>query len=271
MSRQKRHSLKHLLWRGGVAAVGNAMMFTGFYPLVPHALRAVQNLDAGKQPVRAALSEWAASAAISALRPTGFFRLPGANVVGPRPVIVLHGYAMNRANFVPLAFRLARAGIGPILGFEYWTLGRTAAAARQLGWFIDQVREETGAREVDLIGHSMGGVVSRYYVSLAGGDPFVHRLITIGSPHRGTDLSAIGIGHANRELYIGSKLLARLEHAPPPEHAKLTVITSRADALVPGARQRPIAGAEHIEYDDLGHVALLGSKRVARDIIDRLR
>jgi len=267
---QKRHSLRHLIWRGGVAAVGNAMMFTGVYPLVPHALRAMQKVDHGPKPVRAALGEWVAAAAISAARPAGFFALPGAKVVGPRPIIVLHGYAMNRANFVPLAYRLARAGLGPILGFEYWTLGRTAAAARQLGWFIDEVRERTGAAQVDVIGHSMGGVVGRYYVTLAGGDGIVANLVTLGSPHHGTDVSAIGIGHANRELYMGSKLLGRIATAPVPARTKLVVITSRADALVPGARQTPIAGAELIEYDDLGHVALLGSRRVARDVIARL-
>jgi pimeloyl-ACP methyl ester carboxylesterase len=267
---QRRHSMRHLLWRGGVAVVGNTMMFSGFYPLLPHAVRAVQRGDHGTRRVRAALHEWVAAAAISALRPTGFLPLPGARGHGPRPVIVLHGYAMNRANFVPLAYRLARAGLGPVFGFEYWTLGRTAAAARQLGWFVDEVRERTGATEVDLIGHSMGGVVSRYYVSLAGGDRYVKNLITIGSPHQGTDMSSLGVGHANRELYIGSKLLARIAAAPPPQHARITVIASRADAFVPGARQQPLPGAETIMYDDLGHVALLTSKRVADEIITRL-
>jgi triacylglycerol esterase/lipase EstA (alpha/beta hydrolase family) len=265
---QRRHSVRHLLWRGGVAAVSQAMMFSGLYPLVPHALRALARSDVGVRPLRAALAEWGMSMAVSALRPAGFLPLPGAQ--GPRPVIVLHGYAMNRANYLPLALRLRRAGLGPIYGFEYWTLGRVAAGARQLGWFVDQVREATGAQTVDLIGHSMGGVVARYYVSFAGGDAAVSHLITLGSPHGGTDVSIVGIGHPARELVLGSKLVTRLSAAPAPSHAKLTVIWSRGDALVPGARQVPLSGAEVILYDDLGHVALLGSRRVARAIIERI-
>ncbi len=268
---QRRHSVRHLVWRGGVAAVSQVMMFSGLYPLVPHAVRAFAKGDVGNRPFRAALAEWGISAALSAARPAGFFRLPGANVRGPRPVIVLHGYAMNRANFVPLAYRLARAGLGPVLGFEYWTLGRTAAAARQLGWFVDHVCAETGAESVDVIGHSMGGVVARYYVTLAGGDGPVRRLITLGSPHNGTDVSRIGIGHPGRELVTGSKLLARVAASPPPTHTKITTIWSRGDALVPAAGQPPLAGAETIIYDDLGHVALLGSRRVAADVIARLK
>ena len=103
---QRRHSVRHLIWRGGVAAVSQAMMWSGLYPLVPHALRVYQRKDFGDRPVRTALAEWGISAALSAARPAGFFALPGARTQGPRPVIVIHGYAMNRANFVPLAYRL---------------------------------------------------------------------------------------------------------------------------------------------------------------------
>jgi triacylglycerol esterase/lipase EstA (alpha/beta hydrolase family) len=261
---QRRHSFRHLAWRGGVAAVSHALMFTGVYPLLPHAVR---RLGGGRATLRSTLAEWGMSALISAARPLGFFPLPGGH--GPRPIIVLHGYAMNRANFAVLAYRLRKAGLGPVFGFEYWTLGRVAAGARQLGWFVDEVRAATGADKVDLIGHSMGGVVARYYAALAGGHPSVEHVITIGSPHAGTDVGGFGIGHPARELVLGSKLIQRMQAAPVA--TELTTILSEADALVPASKQPEIAGAERIVYDDLGHVAMLGSRRVARDIIERLR
>ena len=247
--------------------VSDGLMLFGLYPFAIHAWRA---MNGERVPLRIALAEWGMALAVSALRPIGFFPLPGATTQGPRPIIVLHGYAMNRANFVVLARRLAAAGLGPIFGFEYWTLGRVAAGARQLGWFVDQVRSATGAEDVDLVGHSMGGVVARYYVAFGGGDAHVHHLVTLGSPHAGTDVSGLGIGHASKELIVGSNLVTRLGSSPAPVHAKLTTILSEADALVPAAMQPPIIGAERIVYPDLGHVALLGSRRVARDIVDRL-
>jgi len=267
---QRRHSLRHLAWRGGVAAASDALMWSGLYPALPHAWRALSRHDLGDRPVRAVLAEWGVAALLSAARPAGFLPLPGACTRGPRPVIVLHGYAMNRANFLPLAFRLWRAGLGPVFGFEYWTLGRTAAAARQLGWFVDEVRAATGAAEVDVIGHSMGGVVGRYYVSLAGGDGIVRNLVTLGSPHSGTELSAIGVGHVTRELVLGSALVTRLAATPPPRHTRVTAIWSRGDAMVPSAWQLAFPGAEVIVYPDLGHVSLLGSRRVARAVIEKL-
>ena len=247
------------------------MMVSGVYPLLPVALRAYQKRHVGT--VKTTLAEWGMSAGLSVVRPAGFLPLPGARQLGPRPVIVLHGYAMNRANFLPLAYRLARAGLGPIIGFEYWTLGRTAAAARQLAWFVELVQARTGAPQVDVIGHSMGGVVGRYYVQLLGGDGAVANLVTLGSPHLGTDVSEFGIGHPTRELLVGSKLVQRLAAAPAPQDTRVLTIFSHADALVPAHTQLAldIPRAQRIVYDDLGHVALLGSRRVARDIIQRLK
>jgi len=66
-------------------------------------------------------------------------------------------------------------------------------------------------------------------------------------------------------------LIQRLQAAPPPTQTKMTIIWSRADALVPGARQARVAGVDEIVYDDLGHLSLLASRRVADDVIDRLR
>jgi pimeloyl-ACP methyl ester carboxylesterase len=157
-----------------------------------------------------------------------------------------------------------------VLGFEYWSLGKTASAAKRLAEYIDEVRASSGATEVDVIGHSMGGVVGRYYVQLGGGDGVVRNLITIGSPHAGTDVSAVGIGRPTKELFFGSNLLERLRTAPLPRQTRMTVIRSRSDALVPGARQARILGVEEIVYDDLGHLALLTDERVAAAIIERL-
>jgi pimeloyl-ACP methyl ester carboxylesterase len=272
---KQRHSAKHLFWRGVVAAVGNSAMATGLYPVVPHLGMLVARRRRGSRipprQVRAIAGEWAVSVAMSAARPLGFFGLPGG-ASGPRPIIAVHGYAMNRVNFLPLARRLGRAGLGPIAGFEYWSLGKVSSAARRLGRFVDRVLDETGAEEVDLIGHSMGGIVSRYFVALGGGADRVAKLITIGSPHRGADLSGVGFGRPTKELFPGSAFLERLGAAPIPPSVRVTAIWSRSDALVPGSRNARLHGhgVEEIVFDDLGHLSLLTSRRVTRAIIERL-
>ena len=231
---QRRHSIRHLAWRGGVAMVSDAMMFTGLYPLAVHAWRAAR----GEQPpqaLRIALAEWGMALALSALRPAGFWPLPGATTRGPRPIIVLHGYAMNRANFVVLARRLAAAGLGPISASSTgrWAASRRARASS--AGSSTRCAQATGADEVDLVGHSMGGVVARYYLALGGGDVHVRHLVTLGSPHAGTDVSAVGIGHASRELIAGSQA----RHAARARHRRRATRRSRRSCRKPTRSCRP--------------------------------
>ena len=273
--RQRSHSPGHLVWRGAVAAVSDLLMFSGVYPFVPHAgmwwSRFRKQRPSPPGQLRAAVREWGAAVALSAARPLGFLPMPGARTHGPRPIILVHGYAMNRANFVVLAARLRAAGLGPVLGFEYWTLGKTGAAARRLGAYIDEVLATTGSDQVDVIGHSMGGVVGRYYVTLGGGDGKVANLVTIGSPHSGTDVSAIGVGAPTKELFLNSTLIQRLDAAPRPTRTRMAIVWSRSDALVPGARHARIDGVDEVLFDDLGHLSLLTDRRVADHVIARLR
>ncbi len=262
-----------LFWRGVAAAVSNAAMTVGIYPVMPHLGRLINH--PGTPPphqLRVLATEWAVAVALSAARPMGFLGLPVSvgKSRGPRPIVVVHGYLMNRANFLVLGQRLTCAGLGPITGFEYWSLGKTSSAARRLGAYVERVCAATGADEVDLIGHSMGGMVCRYFVSLAGGGERVRNLITLGSPHAGTDVSGFGFGRPKRELYPGSSLLDRLESAPVPPETRITSIWSRSDALVP-AVAADLRGVEQVVFDDLGHLSLLASRRVAAEVITRLR
>ncbi len=262
---QQRHSARHLFWRAVMAAVSDVAMATGVYPVLPHVVRL------GPRGARTIAREWAWSIALSAARPCGFFGLPGAHVHGPRPIVMVHGYAMGRSNFMVMASRLARAGLGPISGFEYWTLGKTASAARRLGEYIERVRADTGAAQVDVIGHSMGGVVGRYYVTFGGGDGIVKNLVTIGSPHAGTAVAPVGLGRPTKELFLGSSLMQRLAAARRPAHTKLTVVWSHGDALVSGPGTARMDGVDELVFDDLGHVSMLTSKAVADALIARLR
>lgn len=276
MARQARHSARHLIGRVLVAAASTAAVAVGVYPVGAHVRRALARRQQGRARPRglAALGpEWAVSIGMHAARPLGFFGLPARarTVRGPRPIIAVHGYAMSRTCFRSLARRLADAGLGPVLGFEYWSLGRVERAAQDLGAYIERVCRDTGSPEVDIIGHSMGGVVGRYYITLGGGSARVRHLVTIGSPHNGSYASAFGVGHPREELLVDSPFLKHLQAQPLPDDTDVTVLWSRSDALVPSAYLARIAGVHEVCFDDIGHLALLVDARVAAAVIERLR
>ena len=101
------------------------------------------------------------------------------------PVVFVHGYMQNRVDFVPIARTLARRGIGPSFGFNYPWWGAIDANAARLEKFVAKVCEETGKSKVDLVCHSMGGLVAMEMMrdEAKQKDLKVRRCVTIASPH----------------------------------------------------------------------------------------
>ena len=187
------------------------------------------------------------------------------------PVILLHGFGMNRTQWIWMARRLRARGHGPIYGLNYFSLASVDSAARSLSRFVDQVLSCERRTEVDLVAHSMGGLVARHFIERLSGARKVGRLITIGTPHHGTRLGRFGLFMpAARDLCFGSSFLSELGLVR--EGSAYTSIWSRADAVVQPAESSSIApaGVDEI-FDDLGHLSLVLSPRVV-DVIDaRLR
>jgi triacylglycerol esterase/lipase EstA (alpha/beta hydrolase family) len=186
------------------------------------------------------------------------------------PVILIHGFAMNRTNWVWLGARLAARGVGPLYGTTYFWPQRVRLSARHLGDFVERVLAREDAKRVDIVAHSLGGIVARYYIERLGGARRVGRLVTIGSPHRGTALARLGMVPSARELREGSELLGELG-GPPAGEVEYTSVWSRADAVIQPPESSSIApaGSDRV-FDDLGHLSLLLSPRVLAAVAERL-
>jgi len=190
---------------------------------------------------------------------------------GERPIIMLHGFGMTGAQWVWMAQRLRARGHGPIYDLNYFSPLSVERSARRLGRFVEAVLERERCAEADIIAHSLGGVVARYYIERLSGGRKIARLITIGTPHAGTRLGRFGLGvPAARDLCGDSVLLTEL--GPVRAGASYVSVWSRADAVVQPPESASIApaGADEI-FDDLGHLSLILSPRVVSVIDARLR
>jgi triacylglycerol esterase/lipase EstA (alpha/beta hydrolase family) len=121
----------------------------------------------------------------------------GAQTPPKDPVVIVGGFLTGQpiADFfyAGLADRLRADGyqayiFGPV---EFGTADIRDSAA-SLNAFVDNIRATTGAQKVDLIGHSQGGLTSRYYVKSLGGAAEVDSLISLSSLHYGTAVANLG-------------------------------------------------------------------------------
>ncbi|MFI7522171.1 esterase/lipase family protein [Micromonospora globbae] len=166
-----------------------------------------------------------------------------------RPVIVVGGLSGVAVAYEPLAARLRADGYRvfiyqlPGLG-----LGDITASARSFAGYVDQVRAATGAATVDVVGHSEGGLVSRYYLKRLGGTAAVGRYVSLGTPQYGTYVANIlkflGLGScagvvACQQMSIGSAFLADLNAGDDtPGAVRYTAVRTLQDELV-----RPVDNA----------------------------
>lgn len=195
-----------------------------------------------------------------------------------RTIVLVHGYLANRTTMMPLAAYLKLHGIGPTLAFEYETGHGIEHAARKLGRFL---KTHVRGGRIDLVCHSLGGVVARCYLQELGGARRVDRCITLSSPHRGTYGAYWVASRIGRELRPDSALLQRLEASRAnAARVKFTSIVAGSDNIVfprvfadhhgRSAEELGAAPDELVHVPDVGHVGMLFSPRVLRAVADRL-
>jgi pimeloyl-ACP methyl ester carboxylesterase len=100
----------------------------------------------------------------------------------PVPVVLVHGFLGDATNFAALRRHLGRRGIRRFSSFAYRPRLDYQRLATELDAHVRAVRQTTGAPQVDVVAHSLGGLVARYFVQL-GGAPLVRRLVTLGTPY----------------------------------------------------------------------------------------
>lgn len=143
---------------------------------------------------------------------------------GGTPVVVVHGYTQNRVDFLYVACALARAGLGPVYGVNYPWFSSMHGNSERLARFVERVRRETGCGQVDLVAHSLGGLVAMEYL-LAGGASHVRRLVTVASPHAGVVWRGPIVGACGADMRRGCAFLGAPALAQPLEPARQLVGT----------------------------------------------
>jgi triacylglycerol esterase/lipase EstA (alpha/beta hydrolase family) len=134
---------------------------------------------------------------------------PGANdwsckpsSAHPRPVILVHGTFADMSDSWQALSPLLRNSGYCVYALNYgsyagsgslgvYATGNIATSAEQLSAFVDRVLAATGAGQADLVGHSQGGMMPRYYLRFLGGGAKVHTLVGLAPSNHGTTLNGL--------------------------------------------------------------------------------
>jgi triacylglycerol lipase len=177
------------------------------------------------------------------------------------PILLVHGIMDNRSVFTVFRRALRRRGFGHVHAVNYSLLtGDVRTAAHQLGKHVERLREETGSDQVHIVGHSLGGVIARYYVQRMGGAAFVHTLVTLGSPHAGSYTAFLMPTPLARQLRPGSDLMTELALPAPGCRTRFLVVWSRMDEIVVPQRNARLVHSDldvdEFPMSDVGHLSL---------------
>jgi pimeloyl-ACP methyl ester carboxylesterase len=126
------------------------------------------------------------------------------------PIIEVPGYLDLPAFFIPITKKLEAQGRDVTYLGLFPNMADIRNQAATLAKKVEEVKARTGAKQVDIIGHSMGGLISRYYIKNLGGEKNVSRLIQLATPNHGTIVALAGPGKGADQMHPGSDFLNEL-------------------------------------------------------------
>ena len=190
------------------------------------------------------------------------------------PILLVHGYFSNRGIWWRFRQRLVAANVGPIYTVTLSPLwGSIDEMVPTLARKIDAICNASGHEKIIIVAHSMGGLVTRAYMASSPNAPArIAQLITLASPHGGTQMANFGVGQCVGEMNMKSGWLAALERSEQtiPHPPTVSIYTLNDDLVYPPENSR-LPRAENIPVVGIGHVGLLFSKPIAARVIAKIK
>jgi pimeloyl-ACP methyl ester carboxylesterase len=209
---------------------------------------------------RASQTAWAGVQAISTLREVARIRadllpvLPRA-IAGDDVVVLVHGFLATAGVFRPLRARLERDAGARVATFSHAPGLGVRRIAQQLADLVDRIPHGT---RIHLVGHSLGGIVVRWYVQEMGGHERVAQTISIATPFGGAKIAQRFRLFVGNDLHAESDVLTRLrEGNDEARHVPHMSIAGTEDRMVSPPLCAALASNELVVLEGRGHNQLL--------------
>jgi len=219
--------------------------------------------------------------AVVLLYPWGYWRKTRRTEADPSsslpPVVLIHGLYHNASGWLLYRRWLRKAGFANLYAVNYssWNtsfeeaLGKVARA-------VEEVAGEFPGQPVMLVGHSLGGLLSRALVQGYGPKLPVSAVVTLGTPHHGSKLAVFGVGRLARSLVYGGPLIQSLGQSPEKDSADcrgrcLALYSPLDNMVLPNEALHPPGSWQQEETFPLSHIGMLFHRPTAARTIRHLR
>jgi pimeloyl-ACP methyl ester carboxylesterase len=187
------------------------------------------------------------------------------------PVLLLHGFLGTRGSMYPLERRLNADGIC-VFSFNLGTFNTSdiRRSAFLIHRKIESILAQAPVKRIDIVGHSMGGLIGLYYVKKLGGHEKVRKLVMMGTPIKGTWAALAGVltlglwSSSSWQLLPNSTFLKELDQGPLPPDCEYYSVAAARDWVCPLPSTR-MDGVTSVTVP-LGHSSLVVSDEVYQRI-----
>ncbi|MCE7001207.1 alpha/beta fold hydrolase [Saccharothrix sp. S26] len=201
--------------------------------------------------------------------------VPAANAATSTPVVFVHGYTGSASNWVAAesVFRAAGWSSTRLFAYEYNSYGDNVANARGLATFVERVKAQTGQPKVAIVNHSMGGLVSQYYLKVLGGNVNVSHLASIAGANHGTTAAGACLVFVTcQQMYPGSSFINQISSGDEtPGSTRYATWYSPCDGVILPYTSTPLSGANNNYVLCQTHLGFLADTLVLSDIASFVR
>lgn len=193
-----------------------------------------------------------------------------------RPILLVHGIVHNPSAFYKLKRKMDERAWQNIFTVNYSTShGSIFKMVDQIEKRVERILAETHVDQIDIVAHSLGGLVSRLFATGVGKGK-VKNLVTMGTPHLGTDLSMflrpIHRGTLDNDLKSGSYFIKDLATRKIPKNTHLYSIYTTRDHMVWPRTNCEATGSpknyiSNIVFPTVGHMGLLYDDEVLKTVL----
>ena len=183
---------------------------------------------------------------IEPLEPDGYF-----------PLVFVHGLGGNRGNFLPMSWYMWLMDRKRSYRVQFDPHHSMEQMAEALAGFIRELKKVTGEKKVEIVAHSMGGLIARMAITEHRLGNSVNTLVTLGTPHQGTYSARYAGTKLTKGLRPDSELIKKINRRKLPPGIRVVTFWSKNDLMILPPESATLEGAEQVDVSPFTHLSYL--------------